>query len=165
MAPKGAPVTLPLGGTAPVTGTITKNAQKLSFLYADSSGDKQVNLKGTNTAGATTATLNYVSTITGTIPNANTNTNVFVDSPSSSGYTHSLSADLSSATAATINQLRQAFQLQRMYERDARGGTRYTELIRSHFGVTSPDARLQRPEYLGGDIKRKCQPHRPDFSN
>lgn len=58
--------------------------------------------------------------------------------------------DLSSATAATINQLRQAFQIQKLYERDARGGTRYTEIIRSHFGVTSPDARLQRPEYLGG---------------
>lgn len=63
----------------------------------------------------------------------------------------SLVADLSSATAATINQLRQAFQIQRLYERDARGGTRYTEIIKSHFGVTSPDARLQRPEYLGGN--------------
>lgn len=61
-----------------------------------------------------------------------------------------IQADLSSATAATINSLREAFQLQRMMERDARGGTRYTEVIRSHFGVVSPDARLQRPEYLGG---------------
>lgn len=59
-------------------------------------------------------------------------------------------ADLSQATAATINQLRQAFQIQKLLERDARGGTRYTEIIRSHFGVISPDARLQRPEYLGG---------------
>lgn len=61
-----------------------------------------------------------------------------------------LVADLSAATVATINQLRQAVQLQRMLERDARGGTRYTEIIRAHFGVLSPDARLQRPEYLGG---------------
>lgn len=61
-----------------------------------------------------------------------------------------LEADLSTATAATINSLRQAFQIQKIFERDARGGTRYTELIKSHFGVTSPDARLQRPEYLGG---------------
>ena len=61
-----------------------------------------------------------------------------------------LYTDLSAATAATINQLRQAFQIQKLYERDARGGTRYTEIIRSHFGVTSPDARLQRAEYLGG---------------
>ena len=61
-----------------------------------------------------------------------------------------LYADLSAATAATINQLRQAFQIQKMYERDARGGSRYTEIVRSHFGVVSPDARLQRPEFLGG---------------
>jgi hypothetical protein len=61
-----------------------------------------------------------------------------------------LHTDLSSATAATINQLRQAFQVQKLLERDARGGTRYTEIVKSHFGVTSPDARLQRPEYLGG---------------
>lgn len=61
-----------------------------------------------------------------------------------------LEANLTEATAATINQLRQAFQIQRLYERDARGGTRYTEIVRSHFGVVSPDARLQRPEYLGG---------------
>jgi len=61
-----------------------------------------------------------------------------------------LYADLSEATAATINQLRTSFQIQRLLERDARGGTRYTELIRAHFGVLSPDARLQRPEYLGG---------------
>lgn len=59
-------------------------------------------------------------------------------------------ADLTNATAATINQLRQAFQMQKLYERDARGGTRYTEIIRAHFNVVSPDARLQRPEYLGG---------------
>ena len=64
--------------------------------------------------------------------------------------TPNLVADLSAATAATINQLRQAFQVQKLLERDARGGTRYTELVRSHFGVTSPDARLQRPEYIGG---------------
>ncbi len=59
-------------------------------------------------------------------------------------------ADLSSATAATINSIRQAFQIQRLYERDARGGTRYTEILHAHFGVISPDQRLQRPEYLGG---------------
>ena len=69
------------------------------------------------------------------------------------GKTH-LYADLSSASAATINSLRQAFQLQRLYERDARGGTRYTEILRSHFGVVSPDARLQRPEFLGGGSVR-----------
>ena len=65
-----------------------------------------------------------------------------------------LQADLTQATTATINDLRVAFQLQKMLERDARGGTRYTEVIHAHFGVTSPDARLQRPEYLGGGRTR-----------
>jgi hypothetical protein len=63
-------------------------------------------------------------------------------------------ANLSSATPISINDLRQAFQIQKLYERDARGGTRYTEILRSHFGVISPDARLQRPEYLGGSSAR-----------
>lgn len=55
------------------------------------------------------------------------------------------------AVATTINQLRMAFQIQKLYEKDARGGTRYIEILKAHFGVTSPDARLQRPEYLGGN--------------
>lgn len=63
-------------------------------------------------------------------------------------------ADLSSASPISINDLREAFQIQKLYERDARGGTRYTEILRAHFGVVSPDARLQRPEYLGGSSAR-----------
>jgi capsid protein (F protein) len=74
--------------------------------------------------------------------------------PGSTGPLHwgrtGLKADLTSATAATINQLRQAFQIQKLLERDARGGTRLIEIIRAHFNVVSPDARMQRPEYLGG---------------
>jgi len=66
------------------------------------------------------------------------------------GNNSGLYADLSTATAATINQLRQSFQIQKLLERDARGGTRYTELLRAHFGVTPQDYRLQRPEYIGG---------------
>lgn len=69
---------------------------------------------------------------------------------SPAGYESGLYADLTAATSATINQLRQAFQIQKLLERDARGGTRYTEILRNHFGVTPQDARLQRPEYLGG---------------
>lgn len=61
-----------------------------------------------------------------------------------------LTTDLTEATAATINQLRQSIAVQRLFEKDARGGTRYIEVIKSHFGVTSPDLRLQRPGYLGG---------------
>ena len=71
------------------------------------------------------------------------------EDPNNAGFP-GIFADLTNATAATINQIREAFQIQRLYERDARGGTRYTEIVRSHFGVTSPDQRLQRPEYLGG---------------
>ena len=59
-------------------------------------------------------------------------------------------ADLSAATAASINELRQFSSIQRLFERDARGGTRYTEVLRNCFGVISPDSRLMRPEYLGG---------------
>jgi Capsid protein (F protein) len=65
-----------------------------------------------------------------------------------------LLADLSSATAATINQLRQAMQVQGLLELDARGGTRLTEIIQNHFNVTVPDFRLQRPEYLGGGTQK-----------
>lgn len=61
-----------------------------------------------------------------------------------------LVANLASATSVTINALRMAFQMQKLYEKDARGGTRYIEILKSHFGVTSPDSRMQRPEYLGG---------------
>lgn len=92
------------------------------------------------------------------IKSGTTDTNALIDSNAAAGadvaggalYPSNLYADLSTATAATINQLRQAFQIQKLLERDARGGTRYTEIIRSHFGVISPDMRLQRPEYLGG---------------
>lgn len=68
-----------------------------------------------------------------------------VNLANASGY-----ADLSASAPVSINSLRQAFQLQKLLERDARGGTRYAEILRSHFGVVSPDSRLQRPEYLGG---------------
>ena len=61
-----------------------------------------------------------------------------------------LEADLSTAAAASINELRRAFRLQEWLERNARGGSRYIEIIQSHFGVKSSDARLQRPEFLGG---------------
>jgi len=78
------------------------------------------------------------------------NTNVATPFQAAGTSTADLYADLSAATAATINQLRQSFQIQKLLERDARGGTRYTELLRAHFGVTPQDYRLQRPEYIGG---------------
>ena len=79
--------------------------------------------------------------------------NVGVTGPNSSGTFDptNLWAESSGGLGASINQLRMAFQIQKLYEKDARGGSRYIEILKSHFGVTSPDARLQRPEYLGGN--------------
>lgn len=75
----------------------------------------------------------------------------FEDSePEATGLSYSLYTDLSSVTGATVTQLRQAFAIQKFYESDARSGTRYIESIKAHYGVTNPDYRLQRPEYLGG---------------
>lgn len=142
---KGASVSLPLGTSAPVYGTgkalgLTNGSTNFGMTTFGSSALD-------NRTGAYTGAYNTsagASSVTGTaIPN---NTSVGVVTSGVSG----LYADLTSATAATINQLRQSFQIQKLLERDARGGTRYIEIVRSHFGVISPDARLQRPEYLGG---------------
>lgn len=72
-------------------------------------------------------------------------------SPKSAGGNPLGYVDLGSASATTVNELRMAFQLQKLYEKDAKNGSRYIEILKGHFGVTSPDARLQRPEYLGGN--------------
>lgn len=125
---KGQSVTLPLGSTAPVLGIgpRTNGANRTgTFIQTD----------GTTYSGS-------MYDITGDL-------NAGIARDSVTGFPE-VYADLSAATAATINQLRQSFQIQKLLERDARGGTRYTEIIRAHFGVVSPDARLQRPEYLGG---------------
>nr|QJB19480.1 MAG: major capsid protein [Microvirus sp.] len=119
-----------------------------------------VKTSASNTFTGAQAPLNML-TSTGAAPNAaqavgfNGSANMITGTTALAGntgavYPSNLYADLSNATAATINQLRQSFQIQKLLERDARGGTRYTEIVRSHFGVISPDARLQRPEYLGG---------------
>jgi hypothetical protein len=132
---KGESVTLPLGTSAPVLGWGAPNANSVALTGYNPAG-------GAWPAGTTSvveqmsfASKSPVGTAAATAVNSTNN---------------GLYADLSEATAATINQLRQAFQIQKLLERDARGGTRYTEIIRAHFGVVSPDARLQRPEYLGG---------------
>ena len=74
---------------------------------------------------------------------------MYVERRSGNSYPN-IHVDFADATLNTINSLREAFQIQRLLERDARGGTRYTEINRSHFGVTSPDGRAWRPVYLGG---------------
>lgn len=136
---KGPAVTLPLGTEAPITSKSFNGTETGIIYQRTASGDLRTQMdaskfyKGVGGAGSGEDVLWQMKGM--------------FNSGLSAGYNY---ADLSDATAATINQLRQAFQLQRLFERDARGGTRYTEIIRAHFGVTSPDARLQRPEYLGG---------------
>lgn len=129
---KGTAVTLPLGTSAPVLGLGSANSDD-TFLV-DGGTYRESDL-GTDSY-ATSATLA-------------TNTNMFMKGTSNRDYP-SVFADLSNATAATINQFRQALQVQGLLELDARGGTRYVEILQAHFNVISPDFRLQRPEYLGG---------------
>ena len=127
---KGPAVDLPLGGSAPV---LSDSGIKLT----DSSTGKSAFLSGA---------------VNGDWPN-----NMITFGSYNANFTHKLDlksdsgvyADLSNVSMVTINSLRQAFMLQRYYEIDARSGTRYTEKLQAHFGVTNPDARLQRPEFLG----------------
>lgn len=139
---KGESVSLPIGVSAPVYGTgktlKLTDAVNTYGIYQDPMSAAAFR------TGIANSAVSPSGSITGSVPpnNAILGLTTYGDS--------GLYADLSDATAATINQLRQSFQIQKLLERDARGGTRYTEIIRSHFGVISPDARLQRPEYLGG---------------
>lgn len=137
---KGEPITIPLTGNAPIEW--------------DKSRDEMIRIFG----GPTSTYDNYR---TVGEPMFFTNKNGTLggeDAPEVYVGTHSQSesktagmvANLSAVTAATINQLRQAFQIQKLLEKDARGGTRYREVLREHFGVISPDSRMQIPEYLGG---------------
>ncbi|WNK13322.1 MAG: major capsid protein [Microvirus sp.] len=129
---KGPGVDIPLGTTAPIINA--PGSAGIQFAGATgSAGAVVLNQTGEPNSPVTTA-------------GGSTGTGGLFLKDGGSGMV----ADLTQATAATINQLRQAFQIQKLYERDARGGTRYTEIIRAHFNVVSPDARLQRPEYLGG---------------
>jgi len=140
---KGPSVSMLVGGTAPVLGLLRSgNAQPISAVETDIPGTNYINSAG---SAATNTDSIFFSGSTG-YP---TNQLAFAANPQDTSKIN-VYADLSQATANTINSLRQMFQIQKIYERDARGGTRYIELIKSHFGVTSPDARLQRPEYLGG---------------
>ncbi len=114
-------VTLPLGTSAPVNSRA--DVGEVVSVFMDTAGE----MRGMDSSLAALAG----GTIAGSVDTA-------------------LYADLSEATAATINQLRQSIAIQRLFEKDARGGTRYIEVIKNHFNVSSPDLRLQRPGYLGG---------------
>ena len=126
---KGADVTIPLGTTAPVVTDGTK-----------------IRISADNGAWENASIFNDATTLkiqdyTGS---GSTSRDAYF------GNNSGLQADLTDATSATINQLRLAFATQKFLEIQARGGSRYIEVIKNHFNVTSPDARLQRPEYLGG---------------
>ena len=140
---KGDAVTLPLGTSAPVVS----DGSNLSFNMVPTGGSGLLALKATN--GSTSVVFSAAADSTSNMT-WGTNTRLI--------------ADLSDATAATINSIREAFQFQRVLERDARGGTRYVEFLRSHFGVVSPDFRLQRPEFLGHQSTRIVQAPIPQTS-
>lgn len=145
---KGPDVTIGLSDFAPVVGNghglFISNGSYGGYMNGDEAA-----------AGARFYTSSTVKNLGATDLNLNNavggNKVIGVPSSFSTGLDSGLVADLSSATAVSINELRMAFQVQKMLEKDARGGTRYVEILKSHFGVTSPDARLQRVEYLGGN--------------
>lgn len=136
-AQKGNAVTIGLTGNAPVktssTQTVTSSSDALRMLLVGGGAPNNNSILGTRTVGGDIGAggATYAGDQGGIFP-----TNLY--------------ADLGAVTATTINALRLAFQTQKLLERDARGGSRYVEQLLSHFGVRSPDYRLQRPEYLGG---------------
>ena len=165
---KGDPVSIGLTGVAPIYDK-SSSVLPTSINYSSFNGHGVTNPRlydatgqifHTSSVGGSNANtqLGY-SNLMGAVnnPNHDSTKGIILDSETIKNSTtglipyFSLFADLSQATAVTVNQLRQAFQIQKLLERDARGGTRYIEIIRSHFGVISPDARLQRSEYLGGN--------------
>lgn len=137
---KGDPVSIPLGSQAPVTG--------IGFSAAANTNTGSLAGESVNLTGGTSAIYNKIMP-TNVDPSTGT-FNIGVQFDDDNAAFPNIYADLSDASSITINSLREAFQIQRLLERDARGGTRYIEIIKAHFGVSSPDARLQRPEYLGG---------------
>jgi len=158
---KGPGVEISIGSSAPVYGT----GKTLGFTNGTGTMGLTVNYNYENPSsgssfgrGVNAITSAYNTTAGGSLSmNTQSSNDQLINNKALAVVTSGesgLYADLSQAEAATINSLREAFQLQKLYERDARGGTRYTEIIRSHFGVISPDARLQRPEYLGGSSAR-----------
>lgn len=127
-AQKGSAVSLPLGTSAPIVVKSTS--------MGSSGEDMILGVKGGNVSGVNL-------TNAGLLGNSG-------DYASNDAWDANIYADLTTATAATINDLRYAFQLQKLLEKDALYGTRYWELLASHFGVEAADASLQDPEYLGG---------------
>jgi hypothetical protein len=163
---KGPGVEISIGGQANVTGSLSSWPGFISYNMTASGGatvnPSTISLKfypetvSAPTGNSSTATFDQASFVAPgfTVRTSRANVDVTATRGDIGGFGFSGKADLSSASPISINDLRQAFQIQKLYERDARGGTRYIEILRSHFGVISPDARLQRPEYLGGSSAR-----------
>lgn len=142
---KGPGVSVGLAGTAPVQGTATLTVPESVYIYSTGDSPFSANVPGiVNRKGR--EELYQTSTYIG-LSNATNPTSI--SGVSSDGFY----ANLDESSIFTINSLRTAFQMQKFYERLARGGSRYTEVLRSFFGVVSPDARLQRPEFLGSFTK------------
>jgi len=133
---KGNAVSIPLGGNAPITGL-----GKLNQNYPNA------NVNVYESGASSTVTYPNAGLFNG---GGSNDAALYVKGSAATGGELELYADLSQATAATINSLRQAVAIQQLYEKDARGGTRYTEILKNHWKVVSDDARLQRPEFLGG---------------
>lgn len=142
---KGPGVSVGLAGTAPIQGTATLTMPNSVAVYATGKSNFLANMPGTlNNAGC--EELDQGGTYIGVRAGTGSTS---VSDVSSTGWF----ANLDESSIFTINSLRTAFQMQKFYERLARGGSRYTEVLRSFFGVVSPDARLQRPEFLGSFTK------------
>lgn len=132
---KGSSVLLPLGSSAPVKTSLstTVSGAQAALKFANTSSGTVIS--GAGTLGVSGGVMAFAS---GSY------------SGGSNIYPNNLYADLSTATAASVNQLREAFAIQKLLEKDARGGTRYREMLKAHFNVSIPDNTVQVPEYLGG---------------
>ena len=134
---KGPEATIPLGTTAPLVNlTGSNNDFNLASYYQDTDGTRR--------GGQDLYSGTGIGTAQGHLTENGSN------DPHQLDITAHTEVDLTDATASSINDLRRAFRLQEWLERNARGGSRYIEVILAHFGVQSSDARLQRPEFLGG---------------
>lgn len=144
---KGPDVFIPLSSQAVLTGSAPIVGDGSAITFRDAQGTEGNAFVKTISAPETTIVAGVPSSM-----HNNSNLGLTTDKTKShmTADISGLSVDLQGANGATINQLRQAYAIQKMYEIDARSGTRYTEVIRSHFGILSPDGRQQRPEYLGG---------------
>lgn len=131
---KGPDVLLPLGNQAPISGNLGFTGLTSGASFALQGPSTPIGPSASGTPGIFNASSDLTSS-------ASENLGLQLNT---------IYADLSEATGSSVNQLRTAFQVQKLLERDSMSGTRYTEILLGHFGVHSPDQRLQRPEYLGG---------------